>query len=270
MKTIIKKISTVLAFLFVVAVVPAGAQTEEDVKAEMKKDKTGTNPLNFTYDARLYNEYRWLNTAGDGHQNVTTVELRAPILDGKWQIRTRLYNVDMAADLNDDGMDDIDESGFGDMDIRLMTVPYMKAFAIGVGVELFLDTAEEDALGSGATTIAPLVGVGIFNPIGKGSIFLPLYQHKISVDEDSGRDRVHQGVLDLFLVKTFAGAKYWGFIDPQVILDYENSTEFVLMELQAGTMLRKKGQSVYAMPSVGLGNDRPYDFSLELAWKIVW
>jgi hypothetical protein len=31
-----------------------------------------------------------------------------------------------------------------------------------------------------------------------------------------------------------------------------------------------KGQSAYVMPSIRIGHDRPYDWSLEPAWKIVW
>ena len=29
-----------------------------DLEAEMEKDKTGTKPINFTFDARLHNEYQ--------------------------------------------------------------------------------------------------------------------------------------------------------------------------------------------------------------------
>ena len=55
-----------------------------------KNDKSGTNPINFQRDLRIYNEYLWLNTAGDGNQNVTTLEFRTPFADGKWQFRTRI------------------------------------------------------------------------------------------------------------------------------------------------------------------------------------
>jgi hypothetical protein len=122
--------------------------------------------------------------------------------------------------------------------------------------------------------VAPFVFFAFFNPIGPGSIFVPGYQHKISIDEDPGRERVHQGLFDFFLVKTFAGNQYWAYIDPQIVLDYENSKEFVLVELQAGAMLDKllgtKGHSVYIMPSIGAGKDRPYDVSLEVGYKFVW
>jgi hypothetical protein len=244
-----------------------------DVKADLKKDKTGTNPLNFTNDLRLYNEYRWLNTEGDGGQNLTTLEFRTPFASGKWQFRAKIRGVFLNADLNDDGNDDIDESGFGDTDIRFGTVPYFsmeKKMGVFAGVEFFLPTASEDALGSGAASVAPFAFLAFFNPIGPGSILVPGYQQTVSFYEEDGRDRVNQGLIDLFLVQTFKENKYWAYVDPQVILDYENDEEFMLIELQGGMMVGAKGHSIYAMPSFGVGGDRPYDFSIEVGYKIVW
>ena len=74
----------------------------------------------------------------------------------------------------------------------------------------------------------------------------------------------------MFLVKTWSDNKYWGYVDPQIILDYEEGTQFMLLEFQAGMMLGPAGQSMWAMPSFGVGNHRPYDFSLEIGYKIVW
>ncbi len=255
----------------------AEAAAKEDVKATFEKDETGTNPMNFTFDARLYNEYQWLNTAGDGGQNITTFEFRAPFADGKWQFRSKLRAVDLKADFNDDGTDDVDDFGFGDIDVRFMTIPYInmqKKLAVALGVEFFLNTASEDSLGAGAWTVAPLVFLPIFNPLGPGSIFVPGYQHKISFYEDSGRDQVHLGLIDFFLVKTFAQNQYWAYIDPQIVLDYENSREFMLLELQGGMMLDKfvgsKGHSIWILPSFGVGSDSPYDFSFEVGYKYIW
>ena len=242
----------------------------QEIKEQMKKDKTGTNPLNFTFDARLYNEYMWLNLAGDGAQNVTTFEFRAPFAGGKWQFRGKIRGVGLEADLNNDGIDDVDDYGFGDTDLRFMNIPYLKKFGFAWGVEFFLDTASRDSLGTGANTAGPFVGLAFFNPFGKGSLFVPLYQHKMSFDEDTGRDKVHQGVLDLFMVKTFKQNKIWGYIDPQIILDYEKHEEFMLIEIQAGMMTGPKGQSAWIMPSFGVGTYRPYDFSLEVGYKFVW
>ncbi len=249
-----------------------------EVKATDSSDKTGTNPINFTFDARLYNEYQWLNTAGDGWQNLTTFEFRVPFAGGKWQFRTRLRSAALEADLNDDGIDDVDEWGFGDMDFRILTVPYLdmsRKMAIATGLEVFLPTASEDALGSNALSLGPQVFAVFFKPFGGFfDLIAPAYQHKISVYEESGVNNVHQGLIDLFLLKTFGNKKQWALINPQAIIDYENDREFMLVEAEVGTMLDDildiKGHSVYMRPSVGIGNDRPYDFSLEAGYKIVW
>jgi hypothetical protein len=275
MKRIVFLFSTVLAVFLIIGLASTGVWAEDDIKEAMKADKTGTNPMNFTFDARIYNEFRWLNTAGDGQQNVTTFEFRAPFAGGKWQVRSKLRTVDLQADFNDDGTDDADEFGFGDIDVRFMTIPYMsQKGAMALGVEFFLPTASEDELGAGALTVAPLIFLAYFNPIGKGSILVPGYQHMFSVEEDDGRSEVHQGLIDIFLVKTWGGNQFWGYIDPQIILDYENDKEFMLLEIQAGMMTDKyfgtKGHSAYMMPSFGVGTDRPYDFSLEAGYKVVW
>jgi hypothetical protein len=283
------KLSGITAAILLTAVLSQASQAGEEegsqpleegkgageLEAAMKKDQTGTNPLNFTFDARLYNEYQWLNTAGDGGQNITTFEFRAPLGEGKWQFRGKIRGQGLKADTDNDGSNDVDEYGFGDTDLRFMTIAYLtNKMGVAPGIELILPTATDPSLGSGAWTLAPFTFLALFNPLGPGSIFVPGYQHFISLDEDPGRGRVNRGLIDLFLVKTFAENQYWAYIDPQVILDYENSNYFAQIELQAGAMLDKllgtKGHSVWVMPSFGVGADRPYDVSLEVGYKVVW
>ena len=81
---------------------------------------------------------------------------------------------------------------------------------------------------------------------------------------------MHQSVIDLFVLKTWNNKTRWFLADPQIILDYENNREFALIDLEFGTMLKTKGHSAYIRPSVGIGNDRPYDASIEVGYKIVW
>lgn len=267
-----------LAIFSTLVLIASSVSAQDEIKAKMKNDKTGTNPINFTFDARLYNEFQWLNTSGDGEQNITTFEFRAPFLDGKWQFRTKIRYVSVEADINDDGADDIDESGFGDIDFRFLTVPYInmkKRFALAVGLETFLDTASEDELGSGTTSLGPQAFLVFFAPLGlKGMIFAPAYQHKFSIDEDDGRDNVHQGLIDIYLLWTSTDKQYWSLIDPQIILDYEQNVEYMTVDAEFGIMLDKflgtKGHSAHLRPSIGIGHDRPVDGSLEIGYKVVW
>jgi hypothetical protein len=278
MKSLQKCCCIVLAAILAIVTVAFDAAAEEDPQSDMKADKTGTNPINFTFDARIYNEFQWLNTDGDGNQNITTFEFRAPLLDGKLQFRVKARYLDISADLNDDVTDDLDDSGFGDTDIRFLIVPYMnmeKKFAIATGLEAFLDTAEEDSLGSGATSLGPQVFAVFFKPFGGlFDLISPAYQHKFSIEEDDGRSDIHQGLIDIYFLKMSSDKQRWVLLNPTGVLDYENNTEFLNIDVEAGTMLDKyfgtKGHSVYLRPGFQIGADRPVDGSLECGYKIIW
>lgn len=242
--------------------------TASTALAADKADKTGTNPINFTYDLKVYNEFSWLNP--DGEQNVTTFEYKAPFAGEKWQFKIKANYSSLDVGL-------LDDSGFGDVALRFLTVPLLdmeNLFALAVGLEVFLDTASEDSLGSGTTSLGPQVFAVFFNPLGLKGLFAPAYQHKFSVDEDTGRSKIHQGVIDLNLLVMGSSMQYWFFSDPQIILDYENNEEYMIVDLEVGMMLDRhfgtKGHSTYLRPSFGVGGDCPIDGSIELGYKVVF
>ena len=280
MKRIIFSFSTVLAVFLIIGLASTGVWAQEDIKADMKKDKTGTNPVNFPRESRLYNENSWLNTEGDGDQNVTTFEFRTPFANGKWQFRVRArYNI-LTADFNNDGVDDVDESGLGDMDVRFITVPYFKGTnAIAYGLEAFLDTASEDTLGTGSTSLGPQVFYakffkGGFGPYKGGGMFAPGLQYQFSVHEAAGRNEIDQILIDLNFLMMGTSKLFWFFTDPQIVIDNENDIEFAIIDIEFGWMMTKwfenlKGHSFYIRPSFGVGGDRPTDASIEVGYKIV-
>jgi len=236
-------------------------------------DKTGTNPVDFTRDLRLSNEYSWLEAPGGGSQNLTTVDFRMPMLDGKWQFRARTRFNTVTADLNDDGIDELDDSGMGDSDLRFLTVPVLDMAnrqAFSVGLEVFLDTASEDVLGSGATSLGPQL---FYVKFLKSGLFAPGIQYKFSVDEDNGRDEIDQVLIDLNYLLMAKDKLSWFFTDPQIVIDNETEKEFAIVDLEFGWMMSNwtdlKGHSIYIRPSVGIGSDRPTDGSLEVGYKMV-
>ena len=275
------KLQSATYYFFILLVLLAGslraeAQTDEDAQVAMKADKSGTNPINFQNDLRFYNEYQWLNSAGDGFQNITTLEFRTPILKGKWQARVKVRNTMINADLNNDGATDVDEGGWGDTDVRFITVPYVnmkKKMAFAFGIEAFLDTAKKDSLGSGATSLGPQIFGVFFKTLGF-DLIAPAYQHRFSVDEDSRTGHVEQGFIDVFGLKMSKDKQSWMLVNPTFVMDYEANTEFLLLDLEVGTMLDKylgtKGHSAYVRPSVSFGKDRGTDASIEVAYKIIW
>ena len=141
----------------------AGTASQAQDEADFEGDKTGTNPINFTFDFRVYNEYIWLNTPGDSTRNVTTLEYRQPFLGGKWQFRTRIRATGTDIDINDDGISELDSYGLGEVDFRFLTVPYLnmeKRFALAVGLETFLPTGNA-IVGSETLSFGPQV-FGVF------------------------------------------------------------------------------------------------------------
>ena len=231
-----------------------------------KSDLSGTNPINFTWDARVYNEYQWLEPGGDIWNNISTFEFRVPLADGQWQARAKLrYNaIDLGA---------VDASGFGDIDLRFLTVPVMipeKNFAIALGSEFFIPTGSDSLISTDAFSIGPQIFFGFFRVFNWIDLVAPGYQHQFSVWEESGAPDRNLGIIDLFVLKTFNDRQQWVMLNPQGILDYESDRYWTQFDVEMGTMLPMKGHSVYVRPSYGIGSDSPYDWSLEAGYKIVW
>ncbi len=123
-------------FIIALAAVASGKTLAQSGNSEAeltsKADKSGTNPINFTNDLRAYYEYQDLANGGEGH--VGTLEGRTPVFDGKLQIRVRVPFKALDFDV---GGTNISESGLGDINARLLTVPYLdpkKGLALAVGL----------------------------------------------------------------------------------------------------------------------------------------
>jgi hypothetical protein len=241
-------------------------------EAEKKtKDSTGTNPINFTNDFRIYVEHQDLNVGDDSGGEVMTFEFRKPIFED-YQIRTRIRGVSRSIDANEDGVPEANSTAVGDMDVRLLTVPYMKGKnAVAVGVESFWNTASNDLLGDGRWSFGPqifLVRFGLFDI--PGTLFAPGYQYVFDVGGEDGRRKIHKSQIDLFVLWIFNEKKNWILLDPQVVIDHEgNDKNFTVFDAEFGQMMFG-GFSSYIRPGVGIGEDRPLDWNLELGFKVIW
>ncbi len=267
------------AIAIVVSVVLSSAAFAQgkDVAAKAagdKEDKSGTNPVNLQDEIRIYNEYSWLNTKGDGNQNLATFEFRTPFAGGKWAFRLRADYNSFSADSDNDGNDDVNEAGIGDFDMRFLTVLALKGKnAFAVALEVFLNTASDPALGSGTTSLGPQAFYarffrGGFGPY-QGGLFAPGVQWKYGVHEAAGRSKTRQILVDLNFLMMGKSKKHWFFTDPQIIRNLQTNKEFAIVDIEFGKMLKRKGHSVYVRPAIGVGADRPTDGGVELGYKMV-
>jgi len=282
-------------FLFVAIAATAFAQEEkaqeEEVLKEIvkeaeeakKKDNTGTNPINFTYDFRLIQEMQQFKDDG-GSQNKSYMEFRAPMgrdianvagqeagalvdMGSRFAVRMRGYYNTVTIN-NNVANTSSTVSGIGDFDARVLAVPYAtQKFAIAPGLEAFFNTASNDAVGAGQNILAPVVFFGFFNLLGKYSIFAPGYQHRFNLD---GK-KVNQSVLDIYYVKILSKGKNWLVVNPQPIYDWVNEVGYMMLDLEWGFMIHKaSGVSGAVRPGIGIGKNAPLSYNFEFALKFVW
>ena len=281
--------SAIIASLLLLLTSPAiviaqDEQSYAEKNAKDSSDKTGTNPVNFQRDIRIYNEYSWLNTGPDGNQNQTTLEYRQALAGGKWQFRTKIPYTFLDIDPDPaSGFPGIDEDGLGDINFRFLKQPWFKgAYALAPAIEVFLDTASEDTLGSGADVLGPQVFVAYFygkNPIPipgykGGGLFAPGLQYRFSIDEDDGRSEVEAWAIDINYLALSDNKARWLFVNPQIFLDQENDEDYAFFDVEFGWMMAKwkpklRGHSFYVRPTFTIGTDRPTDYGIEVGYKVV-
>jgi hypothetical protein len=265
-------------------------EKKDTTQAPVKKDNTGTNPVNFSYDFRLITEMQ--NFTGEaGSQLKHTMEFRVPLgrdianlkgagaadspfydMGNRFGLRMRGYYQNLS--LNADGASSptTEVSGIGDFDARLLAIAYAsKKFILAPGLEAFFNTASNDALGSGRDTLAPVVFAVFPGLVGKRSLFAPGYQYVFDISGDDERGNISRSQIDLYFVWILSGGKNWLLVDPQIILDHENNKEFATIDVEWGFMIApKSGISGYVRPGIGIGSHRPFNWNFEFAIKFIW
>jgi hypothetical protein len=226
-----------------------------------EKDNSGTNPVNFTYDFRMWTERQM--PVGDLSVTKTTFEYRAPLSE-KVAARFRGYRMDVSVGSST-------ATGFGDMDARLLWVPKTSPKgAFVLGLEATFNTASHSVLGTGKTTLGPQAFLVIFQPLGiKGALLAPAYQYVFDIAGDDDRADVSRSAFDLFFVWLAGDKKHWVVINPTVIIDHENEKEFAICEVEAGQMMFGPTSS-YIRPGFGIGDDKPYEWNIEFGFKVIW
>jgi len=253
-------------------------------------DNTGTNPANFTYDARFITEVAEFEEGG-GSLITNTFEFRWPLgrnvanLRGKeegslfydmgskasMRIRARYKHLSVD-DPTSAPFGSSEVSGIGDFDARILYKAHTgKKMMVTTGLEATFDTASNDALGSGKTSLGPQV-ITIFPGIlGGNSIFAPSYQYVFDVAGNDANPDISQSKIDLYFVWLLAKGKNWLIVDPQAVLDHENDTESVNVEAEWGFVIAPSaGASGYLRPGIGIGADKPYSWNFEVGLKFVW
>jgi len=261
MESRIRKCCVLIMGLFFVCCAGSG------VRADNKKDNSGTNPINFTYDWRTYIETLDLGK-GDNSLTIFTIEQRFPI-SKTVQFRFKVRQNSLSLDPDSNGTS-TEVSGRGDTDARVLWVPIVrKSWALATGLEGFFDTASNDFLGSGKTSLGPQIFLVKFRP-GLGATLMALaYQEVFDVAGSGKRRDVSRSAFDFFMLWLDKSKKWWVLANPQFVVDHDKDIEFGLLEAEYGRMMFGP-ISNYIRPSLGIGDRRPYEWSAEFGFKVIW
>lgn len=261
--TVLALLLTVLLTAAMTAAVAEDATPEETAATDQagtaaSEDKTGTNPVNFQSELRLYNVFTSL--PGGSYQNLSVFRYAMPFSNQTMSLRLEFPFV--TTDVTGDT-----EFGFGDLNLRwLWTAKATRKNAVAVGIESWWDTATGDALGSGKNALAPVVFYVMF--LNKQTLFAPAYQYKFDIGGSDDRPDISQSFIDLYYVYLPKPGQ-WITIDPTIIIDHESSTTSAQVEVELGRMM-SPGLSAYIRPGFPIGGNQLIDWNLELGVKSVF
>jgi hypothetical protein len=245
-------------------------------------DKTGSNPLNRVRKFSLVNEF---DDSGNSSINYTYFRYYHELVEQRIELRLEVPLVSShnaipdgsssgAVDGGGGGLtpaDGVSDFGLGDVNLKVTVTPYLtRTEGFQYSVEVDFPTASSHDLGTGKYILVPTIMYGWFLP--GNMIFAPAYEHKIGIAGDSSRDNINSANLDFYLVKRFNGGDQWIQIDPTYKLNYEKSKYCGgTLRITYGQVLGHVGQaklSGYVRPGVGIGVDRPYEWSMEMGVSI--
>ncbi|MER8529486.1 hypothetical protein [Mesorhizobium sp. M0520] len=231
--------------------------------AQEAKDTSGTNPAVLSRTLAISNEYRFL--PGDEYYDITNLRYTEPFFDGKASVRLTLPfdGTNLTGD---------NQFGIGDISAKFNWIPYIsRRQAFILSAEIFAPTATEDVFGSGKWVAAP--GLTWVYFAGPEIIVAPAYIQSLWFAGDSHRADVNRGDFDLYVVYKPHAKRWWLTSDVTASYDFEAKKAPMSWEVALGFNLGKlaSGGAIngYIRPGIGIGNDRPYDFNMEVGVSLV-
>jgi hypothetical protein len=160
-------------------------------------------------------------------------------------------------------------SGLGNLSTRLSWRAVNEdAYALVAGGELILDTATDDALGSGKNVISPFAYASIRIP-GLNSFLFPYVQYYTSVSGDDARPDVRYTLLRSALLTIWTDG-FYSVVDPNLYLNHGSGGEAGMnFEVEVGRFLNSRTM-LYVRPGAGVFGDnvpQVYNWNFEVGLR---
>jgi hypothetical protein len=206
----------------------------------------------------LFNEY--LDTK-NGSFNTTNFRILKPIGNRAWTIR-------FDAPLISTNSNTINKSGIGDLSFATSFIPYLtKKSGIATRLKIASNSANNPNFGSGKWVISPAVFYGTYIDSNKKLLLISDLEYQFSVAGSKNRADIRTTVLESTL--TYSFAKNWissnlSFRYSETRQGFQNSTF-----LEFGRKFTPNSL-FYIHPSLGFGNQKSYNYGIELGVVILY
>jgi len=234
-----------LLVLICITAIASNAQNANDSLGKSGIASKADDPSQFITRVELYNEIQYYDKR-DIYLNQTV--LRNVIRIGK-KFTTRIDIPFVYNSFNPSA--DIKTSGLGDVSFRLLGYKFRERplSAFTASIEVSLNTAASQLLGTGKTVLIPVVSYTQAFPKNK-LLFSILLQQANSIGGDENRNDINFTKIQLIGLRTLS-RKTWVVLAPEWFLDYENGG--VSMNLRSRfTHAPKPRLNLWISPSVGV------------------
>lgn len=158
----------------------------------------------------------------------------------------------------------------GDVEVQLTKVVLAsRTHAYVYKGEFTFDTAGRSELGGGQTVFE---GTFIYARFLKSGIFAPSFAQSWGFDEEAGRQRINNLVVDFYYVPKLANPNWLMTVDPALLFDWERGEQSTSLGVQVGHAAGKlwggHGQ-LYVKPTAFVGGHRTADWSVEVGYKLI-
>lgn len=221
-------------------------------------DKTGTNPLNLQLTNVMANEFQSL--PDDRFVNVSRYRYAAPLVG-------RRMAATLTLPLVTSNVTGRSEAAFGDIGAQWTWIPWLRADrGLRTGVDTTWNSATNDALGAGVTTVAPFADFVLMR---SSSLILSAgYQHRLSIgggdDPEVSEGRV--GVYAAWLPRPDT----WVIVEPAWLADVEHDRTGGRVDVEYGRLLLPSF-GTFVRPGVGVGSrgERPFNWKVEFGFRVI-
>ena len=224
----------------------------------------GTDPTKLSRNAQL--RYEMLDL-GNGFSN-STLYLRFTESLGAAQKSSLEFKLPI---VSTDVLGDTD-FGAGDLSLKFTHLATLTPkYGILLTLEAIFDTADAVEHGTGSNVLKPGITYARFLP--GGAIFAPTLQHGFSIgNPDPGRADVNLTVMDFYYVPKLNDPRNYMTVDPAITYNWESEALSPSLAITLGRVIDTSlpgTSSVFVKPSAGIGNDRAFDWGVEVGFKVV-